>query len=93
MAYTYKMNKDVNTMMLENPEGTLRYEFFTKAIYRSNVDRTVEYYEPWTRYCQFLGVGSTSHEEHTSVEKGNELFKKLLAKGWKRVTFATESFA
>lgn len=89
----FEMDNPGKRMMLENPEGTLRCEFYTMAIENSNLDKTIHHYEPYIKHCQNLGSGSTCFYEKTSVEKGNELFRKLIREGWKRVTFETKSFA
>lgn len=86
------MNKG-NIKMVENPEGTVRYEFYTRTVRVSNVDNSVHHYEPIIRHCQRLSNGSTEYAHRTSVEEGNEFFKTLLSKGWKVVTFKTKSFA
>ena len=89
----YTTDKPGKILMIENPEGTKRYEFFTLAVQKSNLDRTIAYYRPQYRYCQRLVGGSTASTWNTSVEDGNELYKKLLADGWHKVTFETRSFA
>ncbi len=85
----YKMDNAGTRMMLENKEGTARYEFFTRSINESNVSNKIAYYEPVVRCCQFLGNGSTYIDRRISVEEGNDLFQKLLAKGFIKVTKRT----
>lgn len=81
-------------IMLENPEGTMRYDFFLVGIKRSNIDSTIVRYEPHYRYHQFLGTGSTVCEDKfRSREDGNQFFLKLKSEGWKVVDFNTMSFA
>ena len=79
--------------MLENAEGTIRYEFYTTPIRRSNVDDTIVEQRPTISYHQKLIGGSTysseqvagwTHEER--VARGNKKYKDLLAKGFKVVT-------
>lgn len=91
--YTTELQKPGKLMMLENPEGTRRYEFSTYPVYKSNLDHTVAYYRPQYKYCQRLVGGSTCSYSNTSKEKGNELYKKLIADGWHKVDFDTRSFA
>ena len=79
--------------MLENAEGTIRYEFYTTPIRRSNIDDTIIEQRPTISYHQRLSCGSTysskqvpgiNHEER--VQHGNKEYKDLLAKGFKVVT-------
>ena len=85
-TYTTKMSTPARFVMVENEEGTFRYEFFSQEILESNVSNKIAYYRPCVRRCRKLIGGSTQYEEQTSIEQGNELYKKLLADGWKVVT-------
>ena len=79
--------------MLENSAEGIRYEFFTRAVQNSNVDKTVAYYVPVIGIRTRLILGSTYYTRDVSVEEGNQLYKDLLTKGFKEVTFETRTFA
>lgn len=78
-----RLTKAGKFMMLE--KDNIRYEFFTRAIAKSNLDATVAYYEPVVRYCENLVFGSTHVDRRVSANEGNKLFKELLEKGFKKV--------
>lgn len=71
--------------MIENKEGTERYEFYSTPIEKSNVNREIAYYEPTYSHHKLCIGGSTWTWSRTSVEDGNELFKMLIAKGFQKV--------
>ena len=73
MARTMRTNVEAKLVMLENAEKGLRYEFYTHAVQKSNVDSTIAYYEPMVRWCCRLATGSTQSTRRISVEEGNEL--------------------
>lgn len=84
-------NQKGNFIMLE--KDNVRYEFHTEPLYQSNVDRTIIEYRPAYTRIENLILGSTMHTERfcgltheERVNKGNEFYKKLLAKGFKRVS-------
>lgn len=79
--------------MLENIEGTIRYEFYLTPIRRSNIDDTIVEWRPTISYHQRLVGGSTCSSEQVAginhderVKRGNEKYKNLLEKGFKVVT-------
>lgn len=80
-------------MMIENEN--IRYEFYSVPIRRSNVDDTIVEYRPaYTRIQRLAsGLGSTMHSEQFAgrtheerVKRGNDFYKEMLAKGFKRVS-------
>ena len=86
MSNKFKMDNPGKRIMLENEDGTYRYEFFTRAVSKSNLDDTIAYYVPVVRCCQRFFNGSTYHDRDVCVEEGNATFKNLLSKGYKIVT-------
>lgn len=75
-------------LMLENPEKNERYEFFTTWV---QIGYKEYAYRPQYSHRIKYTYGSTETRYNTSVEDGNEFYKKLLAKGWHKVD--TRSFA
>ena len=72
--------------MLEDEEGKHRYEFFSRAIRKDNLNNDIAYYEPIVRSCKNLGTGSTYIDTRYSVEEGNRLYRNLMQKGFRQVT-------
>lgn len=93
MVKTFKSNKAGKVLMLESDDKKTRYEFYTKAVRKSNVDDTISYYEPHVRHCVNLGLGCTKSETIISVEDGNSLYLNLLHNGFHKVDFKSKSFA
>lgn len=71
--------------MLENSAGTKRYEFYTVRI--NDIKDPVGVYVPRvaTITLDINKTGAAWKYDNVTVEKGNELYKSLLAKGFKKV--------
>ena len=88
-----RMDNKGNFKMLENVAEGIRYEFFTRAVRKSNVDNTIAYYVPVIGIHERLINGASYFTRDVSVEEGNRIYKDLLTKGFKEVTFETKTFA
>lgn len=67
-------------------QDDVRYEFFTIPIYYGQTYGKIVGYQPVIRYCKCFATGSTWVDEQVTVEKGNTFYKKMIAKGFKKVT-------
>ena len=84
MNNTKRMDSPARFVMLE--KDNVRYEFFSVPVQKSNVDRTIAYYKPIVRYCKKLSGGSTYYDDEVTADGGNEFYKELIYKGYKKVT-------